>query len=205
MPAERSTEKSMVLSAQALADALAVDRKTVTNVWVPAGCPPALTPDDMRPGIGAPKMWQFNLAEVVRWLRAEDARRVAGTSTDENPDYGHERAREKRYAADLKRIARDRLAGRLIEIQQVTEVVVDEYAKVRARMLSMPSALAMRVQHETDLPALERIIKAAVSEALAELAADTRADWAEAAAATAAADPDAVAAAAEDDDEEKAA
>lgn len=90
--------------------------------------------------------------------------------------YNEAAATEKHYKAQLARIEYEERIGALVPIVNVSQEVEREYARVRARLLAIPSKLAPDVALTDDVAACRSLIEAAITDALNELAADAAAD-----------------------------
>ncbi len=90
-------------------------------------------------------------------------------------NYHRAQALEKHYKAKLARLAYEEKAGTLVKIDVVAKVVEQEYNRVRARLLAIPSKLAPEVALLDDVGLCRETIEAAINDALTELSADVAA------------------------------
>lgn len=151
--AGRSINKSEV------ADVFGVSLQTVDQ-WV-------------RKGLSCTKSGQevlFNSAAVVAFLELQAEARAAASSRP--ADAEEARARKLAAEAELAEMERDERRGQLIPISVVERVVSEEYAAVRAKLLSLPGKLAPLVAIEDDEVTCRDLIERGVTEALDELARD---------------------------------
>lgn len=87
-------------------------------------------------------------------------------------DADEARARKLAAEAELAEMERDERRGQLVPISVVERVVSEEYAAVRAKLLSLPGKLAPLVAIEDDEVTCRDLIERGVTEALDELARD---------------------------------
>ncbi len=93
-----------------------------------------------------------------------------GSDKGESLDLSQERARLAKVQTERQALLLERDRGRLIEIEAVGEVVADEYARVRSRLLALPNRLAAAFpEHRANVFAKSEAI---VHEALEELSQD---------------------------------
>ncbi|MGD9663801.1 MAG: hypothetical protein AB7U34_01115 [Novosphingobium sp.] len=90
--------------------------------------------------------------------------------------YNESAALEKHYQAQLARLEYEQKIGALVPIVNVAQEVEKEYARVRARLLAIPSKLAPDVALIDDAAQCRLLIEAAITDALNELAADAAAN-----------------------------
>ncbi len=161
MPRAGVKPPPVVLNLQQTALLLGVSAPTV-KALVEQGLP-ALE----RGGHGKP--WEFDMAAVAAWDRecGPNARRD-GQSGVLDPSI--EKARKDRAQAELAELELAKRRGRMIDVDDVEKMMTDDYARVRARLLSMPSKLAPLVVTITDPAEADAVLTIEVSEALGELA-----------------------------------
>lgn len=80
---------------------------------------------------------------------------------------------EKKYKGLLARLKYEEAIGKLVPIDEVAAVVDQEYSRVRARLLAIPSKLAPELALADDESQCRALVEAAVADALNELTADT--------------------------------
>jgi phage terminase Nu1 subunit (DNA packaging protein) len=145
-----------------LAQYVGVSLTTITN-WVRQGCP------FVARGTKG-KAWTFNSAEVLSWREAKVAENAIGDTSSLDID----EARRRKLAAEAAMVELDlaKRKGEVIEIEAVAGVVGDDYANVRAKLLSLPTKLAPQLIGIDDVATCKALIERGVSEALEELTAD---------------------------------
>jgi phage terminase Nu1 subunit (DNA packaging protein) len=113
---------------------------------------------------------QYDLVAAVRgyirYLREQAARAQTGQL-----DIGGERTRLVRAKADLAEMDAACRREELLGAEQVEQAWIAVLARVRSRLLVLPDRLAPRLQEETSIAAKRGLIREALAEALAELAA----------------------------------
>ena len=149
-----------------LAAALGVSTQTLDQ-WLGRGMPYV-----SKPGTGS-RSYRFDLSAVVRW-RLDYERAQADASTEETD---LEEAKRRRAVADAKlaELTLGREEGRLLLREDVDAAVVGAFARVRARMLAIPTKVAPIVHGRSTAEAAEEI-RRAIYEALAELSATNAGD-----------------------------
>ena len=102
----------------------------------------------------------------VRYLRDQILKDGAATA-----DYGVERARLMRARADLAEMEAAQKRGELIPAREVVTAWTEVVALLRARLLVLPDKIAPLAHDAQTIPQARDIVRNAVHEALAELAA----------------------------------
>jgi len=149
-----------------LAAALGVSTQTLDQ-WLGRGMPYV-----SKPGTGS-RSYQFNLSDVLRW-RLDYEREQIDADTDETDI---EEAKRRRAVAEARiaEMQADREAGRLLAREDVDAAVVGAFARVRARLLAIPSKCGPVTVGQT-APESAETIRLAIYEALHELAATNAAE-----------------------------
>ncbi|PWG62326.1 terminase small subunit [Spiribacter halobius] len=150
----------MKLSKQHLADLFGVTVRTVSE-WQRDTEFPAPTREGRRN--------LYDAAAVVAWWRDREIARLIEGEDGRLLDLNHERARLAKAQADRQEYALARERGELVEAAAVGEVVGDDYTRMRARLLALPTKAAAMVTPETDTAVCQRILDDLVREALNEL------------------------------------
>lgn len=145
-----------------LAESLNVSLTTVTN-WVRNGCP------FVTRGTKG-KAWVFDLADVVTWRQERAVEQALGDTSTLSID----EARRRKVSAEAAMMELDlsKRRGEVVEIADVAEMVGEDYANVRAKLLSLPAKLAPVLATESDIAACQGLLEAGISEALDELSTD---------------------------------
>lgn len=147
-----------------LARAFGVSTTAIDN-WLSRGCPYVAAPD--RPG----KAYRFNLAAVVAW-RIERMTETAATAGGD-VDLAEAKRRRAVAEAELSELDLAERRGDLLAREDVDAAMTGAFARVRARLLALPSAVAAAAADETEPGTVERLLSAAIYEALQELAGTT--------------------------------
>lgn len=116
------------------------------------------------------RKWSFNASEVVKWREAMIVSQAIGDTSGLDLD----EARRRKLAAEAAMVELDlaKRKGEVIEIDAVAGVVGDDYANVRAKLLSLPTKLAPQLIGIDDVATCKALIERGVSEALEEFTAD---------------------------------
>ncbi len=152
----------MELTKANIAMCLGVSLPTVSS-WVRKGCP------YVQKGSKG-QQWIFNTAEVISWREEQAALAAVGDTKSLDID----EARRRKLAAEAAMVELDlaKRRGEVIEIEEVSGVIGDDYANVRAKLLSLPTKLAPQLIGIEDMAECKALIERGVSEALEELTAD---------------------------------
>lgn len=145
-----------------LANIYGVSLPTISQ-WVNKGCPWITK--------GSPgKQWRFNTADVTTWREEHVAQQIQGDTSQLDID----EARRRKLAAEAAMMELDlaKRRGEVIEIEQVAAIMGDDYANVRAKLLSLPTKLAPMLVGIEDTLECKALIERGVTEALEELTAD---------------------------------
>lgn len=71
--------------------------------------------------------------------------------------------------ARLRQLEFDQKAGSVVAVEDVARTVRDQYAKVRTRLLAIPSECATRLLQMKTAPEVQAVMQEAISDALEEL------------------------------------
>lgn len=88
---------------------------------------------------------------------------------DTEVDFQEARRQHEVYKAGLKRLELLELQGKVVRIADVTDTVAAEYARIRQRLLAIPSKAGLEVIGATDASDAAKIIESYIVEALTEL------------------------------------
>ena len=115
------------------------------------------------------KVYTYDLCKCVQWyVRRQSGGNDASLET--------ERLRKLSLEADIIQIQKDKLNDELVAVQDVMDVVVNEYATVRGKVLALPTKVTPELAIvETDIEIMD-ILNLAVRELLDELTLDTGKD-----------------------------
>lgn len=132
------------------------------RAWVRAGCP------IIKKGRGGARS-EYNTADVAAWREQQAA---LGAGGDLNAmDIDEARRRKTAAEAALAELELAIKKGRYVEIEEVGSAVAEEYAEVRAKLLSLPSDMADSLQHLT-VAETQEALAAKISEILHVLSVD---------------------------------
>lgn len=165
-----------LVSLAGLAKLIARDRNTLMKWINEFGCP-VIQKADRAAGIE----WQLDVAEVVRW-REDYVARLASEAVEDDArpgedgenvtGYDEARRREKVAQATMAEISLDERLGEVILISDVTDLVTQEYAVLRAALQTLGGAVAPHVAGLTNAAEIQAVIDEAVIDALGALARD---------------------------------
>lgn len=117
----------------------------------------------------------FNTSVVTQWLEAQSAER-ATVSAAPSGTLDEARVRKTNADAALAELQLQRERGEVVDIEEVSRTVGEEYAAVRAKLLAIPTKLAPRIALEDSEAACRDLIEREITEALNELIADGAAE-----------------------------
>lgn len=114
---------------------------------------------------------------VKGWFLPTIMQALAGDAPAEGaPDYQAEKARLTQAQADAQEMKNAQARRELLARADVDAAAEGAFARVRAKLLGVPSKVAAEVAAEDDPIRCQAIVQAAVDEALSELAATDLAD-----------------------------
>lgn len=112
----------------------------------------------------------YPLHECVAWfVDYRITQRIGESDGGEQLDLQQERARLARAQRQRQELLHKVDLGRYASIEAVAAAVDDEYARVRARLLAMPTKLAPELAVEDRIEACAEIVRVEVCSALSEL------------------------------------
>ncbi|MEH6630177.1 MAG: terminase small subunit [Halopseudomonas aestusnigri] len=117
--------------------------------------------------------YKIDTAVCVRWL-IDRARKVAGGEVNH---YDADRARKMAADADKSEMERDVMRGETVEVNVAVSMVADRLATVRARLLGMPTKVAVKVAAAKKREDVIEILDGEITQLLKELSgAETEED-----------------------------
>jgi len=142
--ARRAASKERYVSLKELASFLDRDRNTVSK-WLDNGLPFVEKADR---DLG--KAWIFDTGEVVRWLekRAADttAEKLGSGSIDGRTSEEEAKRRRAVAAAIITELEAAEAVRTVVRVSHVVEKIAADYAEIRSRLMSLPDAIAGRVE-----------------------------------------------------------
>lgn len=140
----RSAVRDRLVSLKELAAILDRDRNTVSK-WLDAGLPYV---DKADRDLG--KAWSFDTAEVVRWLekRAADtaAEKLGASGLDGKTSEEEAKRRRAVAAAVITELEAAEAVRTVVRISHVVDRISADYAEIRDGVMSLPDAIAGRVE-----------------------------------------------------------
>ncbi len=94
---------------------------------------------------------------------------AAGRAANGSLDLGEERARLAKEQADAKEMENDILRGDLVYIADVADVAEKQFAKVRSKLLSVPTKAAPEAAACATVKEVQALLERAITEALNDL------------------------------------
>jgi len=145
-----------------LAQLMGVTSITIGH-WVNKGCPYV---EKGGPG----KTWVFDMPSVVAWREEQVALQAVGDTKSLDID----EARRRKLAAEAAMTELDlsKRKGELVEIEEVAAAVGDDYANLRAKLLSLPVKIAPQAVGIDDAAEIQALAESLIHEALEELVSD---------------------------------
>jgi len=90
----------------------------------------------------------------------------------ETPSLAHSQRVKEHYLAQQRRLEYERLAGELVPVAEVAQLVGDEYARVRTRLLALAAEQSPRLHRLKTVAEVQDVLMGLVVEALEELTGD---------------------------------
>lgn len=133
------------------------------STWVTKGCP------YVQKGSKS-KQWVFDVAEVMDWYADYKALQAVGDTKSLDID----EARRRKLAAEaaIAELDVSKRKGEVVEIEAVAQAVGDDYANLRAKLLSLPVKLAPQAAILTEAKEVQDLAESLIHEALEELVSD---------------------------------
>ena len=94
---------------------------------------------------------RVSISDLIDFKAQEKALKIASEETgDSEYDYGKSKARLEHMKADIQQMKRDREARKIVDIDDVAEVVETDYANVRSAVMNLPGRLSVALASMTD-------------------------------------------------------
>lgn len=136
--------KGKQVTRQALADVFGVSLPTI-DAWVRKGCP------FVEKG-GRGREWQFNTAQVSKWLRDRDVEEATGGIPD---DLEELKLREQKAKTELTELELAERKGEVALIAEFERIWAMSMGQLRQNILGVPQRAVLQLLGETD----ERVFK----------------------------------------------
>lgn len=140
----RSASRDRLVSLKELASILDRDRNTISK-WLDIGLPYV---DKADRDLG--KAWSFDTAEVVRWLekRAADtaAEKLGVLGSDGKTSEDEAKRRRAVAAAIITELEAAEAVKTVVRVSHVVDRISADYSEIRSRLMSLPDAIAGRVE-----------------------------------------------------------
>ncbi|MBT0886275.1 MULTISPECIES: terminase small subunit [Acinetobacter] len=141
--------KGKQVTRQALADVFGVSLPTI-DAWVRKGCP------FVEKG-GRGQEWQFNTAQVSKWLRDRDVEEATGGIPD---DLEELKLREQKAKTELTELELATKKGEVALIAEFERAQAMVFAAIRANIMNVPQRAVLQLLGETDERAFKEKLKA---------------------------------------------
>ena len=141
--------KGKQVTRQALADVFGVSLPTI-DAWVRKGCP------FVEKG-GRGQEWQFNTAQVSKWLRDRDVEEATGGIPD---DIEQLRIRKQKAETELAELELAEKKGEVALIAEFERAQSMVFAAIRANIMNVPQRAVLQLLGETDERTFKEKLKA---------------------------------------------
>lgn len=106
----------------------------------------------------------------------EDDDSMPEENDDDNISHAEATRRKEIYLARCQRIKYEKEIGKLVDVDAAAQVVANEYAKVRSKILAIPTRTATRLSVMKNPAEIKRYLDAEITEVLNELTFDDEMD-----------------------------
>ena len=141
--------KGKQVTRQALADVFGVSLPTI-DAWVRKGCP------FVEKG-GRGQEWQFNTAQVSKWLRDRDVEEATGDIPDDMDELKLRKQKAETELAELELAEKKGEVALIAEFERAQAMV---FAAIRANIMNVPQRAVLQLLGETDERAFKEKLKA---------------------------------------------
>lgn len=139
------TQKGRIVNRTGLSEVFGVALNTIDS-WVRQGCPV------VQKGGGKGQEWQFNTAQVSKWLRDRDVEEATGGIPD---DIEMLRIRKQKAETELAELELATKKGEVALIAEFERIQAMAFAAIRANVMNVPQRAVLQLLGETD----ERVFK----------------------------------------------
>jgi len=151
----------MIVNRIELASVLGVSAPTVDK-RVEEGMPFVDRPDTAK----GSREWRFETADVIKWLVTEGGKGTKESARD------NAELRERVAIASLKELELGQRQKVLVHVDEVAEVVNEQFAVIKSRMQAIPSRLAQQIAIESDPVKCRSMLREEVNLALEAIASE---------------------------------
>lgn len=121
-----------------------------------------------RPGEKGKTQWAIDTGDVIQWLIA----RASGQEGAKTNEMDAMLLRERTAIVGLKELELGRQQKVLIHVDEVAEVVNEQFAVVKSRIMALPARLTQQLAVEDDPIKVRQILKDEVFDVLESIAGD---------------------------------
>ncbi|BBF76068.1 terminase small subunit [Acinetobacter ursingii] len=155
------SKKGQIVNRTGLSEVFGVALTTIDS-WVRQDCPVVVR------GRGKGQEWQFNTAQISKWLQDKAADEASGEVPD---DIGLLRIRKQKAETELAELELAEKKGQVALIAEFERAQAIAFGVIRSNLLNIPQRAVLQLLGETDARIFKEKLKAEIVLAL-ETAAD---------------------------------
>ena len=149
-------QKGRIVNRTGLSEVFGVALNTIDS-WVRQGCPV------VQKGAGKGQEWQFNTAQVSKWLRDRDVEEAAGGIPD---DMDELKLRKQKAETELAELELAQKKGEVALISEFERIWAMSMGQLRQNILGVPQRAVLQLLGETDEMAFKEKLRAEIVLAL---------------------------------------
>ncbi|WP_151982362.1 terminase small subunit [Acinetobacter guerrae] len=149
-------KKGQIVNRTGLSDVFGVALTTIDS-WVRLGCPVVVR------GRGKGQEWQFNTAQIAKWLQDKAADDAAGEIPD---DINLLRIRKQKAETELAELMLAEKKGQVALISEFEQAQAVVFGIIRSNMMNIPQRAVLQLLGETDARIFKEKLRAEIVLAL---------------------------------------
>lgn len=149
-------QKGRIVNRTGLSEVFGVALNTIDS-WVRQGCPV------VQKGAGKGQEWQFNTAQVSKWLRDRDVEEATGGIPD---DMDELKLRKQKAETELAELELTQKKGEVALISEFERIWAMSMGQLRQNILGVPQRAVLQLLGETDEMAFKEKLRAEIVLAL---------------------------------------
>ncbi|MDV2454042.1 terminase small subunit [Acinetobacter towneri] len=149
-------QKGRIVNRTGLSEVFGVALNTIDS-WVRQGCPV------VQKGAGKGQEWQFNTAQVSKWLRDRDVEEATGGIPD---DMDELKLRKQKAETELAELELAQKKGEVALISEFERIWAMSMGQLRQNILGVPQRAVLQLLGETDEMAFKEKLRAEIVLAL---------------------------------------
>ncbi|MDH0008380.1 terminase small subunit [Acinetobacter ursingii] len=149
-------KKGQIVNRTGLSDVFGVALTTI-DTWVRLGCPVVVR------GRGKGQEWQFNTAQIAKWLQDKAADDAAGEIPD---DINLLRIRKQKAETELAELMLAEKKGQVALISEFEQAQAVVFGIIRSNMMNIPQRAVLQLLGETDARIFKEKLRAEIVLAL---------------------------------------